>query len=404
MHDKKYVYLDHAAATPLDPRVAAAMEPYGSMTYANAGALHAMGVAARSAVADARRTVASAAGVQAEEVVFTSGGTESNNLALVGVVRRRIREGSKPQDIHIITSAIEHASILDCARALEETGVSVTVLPVDTEGRVRVGDLLSALRPETVLVSVMLASNEIGTIQPIGELARALAKVRKERSGIYPLLHTDASQAPAWLSCNAHALGVDLMTLDGQKLGGPKGIGALVRLKHVPLEPVLYGGNQEFGLRPGTPPTQLIIGFAEALRLAQDERASYVSTIRELRDNFMSAVEQVFPDAELHGARGDGRMPNNINFSIPGIDGERIVLGLDVRGVAASTRSACMLGEAPGSVVVRALGKGDDAARGAVRFTLGRATTASDVEYALAAYLDVVRALRAERTPDTPAR
>lgn len=389
--EQQRIYLDNSASTMLDQRVHEVMEPYWHTVYGNAGGLHREARHAKKAIDGARTKVATALACQADEVIFTSGGTEANNLAVVGLYKKFVRNGRRPEDIHLVTSAIEHSSVHDCFRALAELGVQVSYVPVDSQGRVDPEMVVRACNEHTVLVSLMYVSNEIGSIEPLREIKRALRASHTQ--GEQPLLHTDASQAPAWLSCNVHSLGVDLMTLDAQKVYGPKGAGCLFRKKGVLLEPVLYGGNQEFGLRPGTPPTPLIVGFAEALALCETERSTYVPQITALRDEFMREVREAVPHAELNGPEGDARLANNVNLSFPGLDGERVVVELDVHGVAASTRSACLIGEAPGSYVVRALGKGEEVARGAVRFTLSRYSTKDEVTRAARTLCDIVTRL-----------
>ncbi len=389
------VYLDNAAATAIDPRVRAAMEPYWSDVYANTGGLHREGLAARRAVDAARRTVASVLHAEPDEIIFTSGGTEGNNLALMGAYRAAREAGKRADELAAITTAIEHSSVAACFRTLEREGVAVTYLPVDQEGFVDPEALRAACTPATFLVSCILANNEIGTIQPLGALARELRRAcGAERR---PLLHTDASQAPAWLALKAQALHTDLLTLDAQKLYGPKGVGCLYRKRGVALAPIFYGGGQETGLRPGTPPTPLLVGFAEALRIVEEERETYCAHVAELRDRFLSRVLAALPAAAVNGPRGAACLPNIANVSVLGLDAEQVVIELDARGIAASTRSACLLDEAPGSTVVAALGKGPEYGRSAVRFSLARTTSEEEVDRAAAAFIEVVRWLGREK-------
>lgn len=388
------IYVDNAAATAVDEQVLAAMEPYWRGCVGNAGALHEEGVQAKNAINDARQAVAKALDASPNEIIFTSGGTESNNLAIVGLVRAVQQDGVKLEDIHIITSAIEHSSVLDCFRALEREGVQTSYIPVDQDGNIVLERLEAAIRPETIMVSVIHASNEVGTIENLQDIAKVIREARKRNNSVYPLLHTDASQGVAWLSCNVKKLGVDMLTLDAQKLHGPKGVGCLYRAQEVKLAPILYGGGQEFGLRPGTPPTPLIVGFAEALKIVEDEREMYVKTVVAVRDHFIECVEKAGVEAELNGPRGLERLANNVNFSFIGLDAEQIVLELDARGVAASTRSACLTGNEPGSYVVAALGKDKVAATSAVRFSFNRHITREQADYVADRVLEVVRWLR----------
>lgn len=386
------IYLDYAAATPLEPRVLAAMEPYWHSQYGNPGSLHSEGLEARAAVDEARRTIAQTLNAHPDEIMFTSGGTEANNLAILGVPRAYTR-AHPGMPFHVITTEIEHSSVIDTVRSLEGSGAEVSVLPVDRVGLIDPAVLRAALRPYTILVSVITASNEIGTIQPVSEVACVL-KGYADTTGNKPLLHTDASQAPAWLPLNVDSLGVDLMTLDAQKVYGPKGAGCLYRKRGVALEPILFGGMQEGGMRPGTPVVPLVVGFAESLRIVNEERSSYVNEVARLRDLLIERVRLQVPTVELNGAKGNQRLANNVNLSYEGLDAERIVIELDARGIAASSRSACLLGEKPGSAVVRALGKGEGIAKSAVRLTLGRHTSQSDIEQAAASLVEVYETVR----------
>lgn len=393
MTEDTYLYLDNAAATALDPRVYEAMDPYWHEHSANAGALHREGVLVHRVTEDAREMIATVLQALPDEIIFTSGGTESNNLAIQGVVRAQLKAGKKVEDIHLVTSTIEHSSVLDCFRALEAEGVRVTLVPVDTEGFLDLDALEEALTAETVLVSIMYANNEIGTIERIADIARVIRRAR-EKHGTHILFHTDASQAPAWLTCAVPSLGVDLLTLDAQKIYGPKGVGCLYRKREVALEPLMYGGKQEFGLRPGTPPTPLIVGFAKALELVEAERDTYQATIATLRDTAIHTILNACPEALLNGAMGSERLANNINISFPGLDGEQIVLELDARGIAVSTRSACMRDTTPGSYMVAALGKGSAYATSSVRISFSRHTTREEAERVSRALVEVVRWLR----------
>jgi len=389
MNQEHYLYLDNAAATVLDPRVHDTMEPYWREHVANAGALHAEGLYAKRTIDDARQAVAEALLAQPDEIIFTSGGTESNNMAIQGVVRAHRKAGTHASDLHLITSAIEHSSILDCFKALAADGVQVTVVPVNEEGLLDLTALEAALSPQTVLVSIMFANNEIGTIEHVADVARIVRRAR-ERFGSSTLVHTDASQAPGWIPCHVNTLGIDLMTLDAQKIYGPKGAGCLYRKRGVNIAPILYGGGQEFGLRPGTPPTPLIVGFAKALSLVETERDTYVAEIAGLRDRFIRTVMEARPEAILNGPIGSARLANNINISFPGLEGEQIVLELDARGIAISTRSACLKDTTPGSYMVAALGKGDTCARSSIRVSLSRHTSEEEVDRAARTTIEVV--------------
>lgn len=383
------IYLDHAASTPVLPSVLEAMAPFWSESFGNAGAIHSLGVLAKRALESAREECAKLLEVKATDIIFTSGGTESNNLAIFGLIEALAEKGTAYADMHCITGAVEHASVLDCFRALEKKGVKLTIVPVGEDGVLHADAVAEAIIPQTVLVSVMYANSEIGTIQPIREIAEAIhAKAPTQK--IY--FHTDASQAPVYLSCHADTLGVDLMTVDAQKMYGPKGSGFLYIKNGTPIMPLMRGGTQERGLRPGTPVTMLAVAMGKVCTIALHDRKDENERVTALRDYFISAIEKEIPTASLNGSRTN-RLPNNVNFSFPGLSGEMIVLGLDQKGIAASTRSACHVGEKGGSHVVRALGKGEEYATSAVRFSFGRMTTKEDLEYAVRTLKEVVDSL-----------
>lgn len=378
--EQKRIYLDNGASTPVDPRVLEAMQPYWSEHMGNAGSLHQEGQCAKKALSEARYSIAKSLHTQSEHVVFTSGGTESNNLAIFGVVEKCLEQGKTPQELHIVTSAVEHNSVVDCFRYLERKGVRVTYIPVDTDGKVNVQELKSALTEDTVLVSCMYVNNEIGTIEDIKELSGIVRQARKDKVSPYPLFHTDASQAPAWVHVDVQRLGVDLLTLDSQKMYGPKGIGCLYVDNRELVAPILFGGGQEFGLRPGTPPVPLIVGFAKALELVEEERETYVTEVTELRDWLLEDIFKKNDGVVLNGARGEGRIAGNINISFPNVDDEQLVIELDVRGLAVSAKSACLSEDSGGSRVVEALHKGTTQNYGTIRLSLSRFTTRKEVE------------------------
>jgi len=390
---QKRIYLDYAATTPVDPRVFEAMTPYFSKEFGNPGSVHEDGRAAKVAVLRARGTLARLLGVSSpDEIIFTGSGTESNNLAILGFAAHPLFRGYALSDLHFITSAIEHPSVLDCFRELERRGVRVSYLPVTPEGIVPLRAFEEALTPKTVFVSVMLANNEIGTVQPIAAMAKILAQKRK--SGFFqlptsifqiPVFHTDASQAPLYLDVSPARLGVDLLTLDAQKVYGPKGIGLLYKKRGVEIAPILHGGSQEQGLRPGTENVPGIAGFAEAMTIAFEEREREAPRLVSLRDHCVDGILRIARGAALNGSATE-RLPNNVNISFPGRDAEWLALELDARGIAVGTRSACMSSKEPGSYVVAALGKGKEYATSSLRITLGRATTVEDIDALLAAF------------------
>lgn len=389
LNKKVDIYLDTAAATPLDPRVRLALQPYFSKFFANPTSLHAPGVAARQAVETARAKVAKILSVLPVEIIFTGGGTEANNLAIFGVAG--IENG------HIITSVIEHASILEPCRALERAGAAVTYLPVRSDGLIEPTALAKTLRPETILVSIGYANNEIGVIQPIRELAKIIRRFKKAanfklKADSYPYFHTDACQAARFLDCRGPTLGVDLLTLNSGKIYGPRGAGCLYVRRGLKLAPRQFGGGQEHGRRSGTENVPAIVGFAAALELCAKLREKETARLVKWRDYFtkklltLSGGNSSRQTIVLNGS-ASARLPNNINASFPGADGEFVVLSLDAAGVAASTGSACSATEKRESSVVAALG-GD--AAGAVRFTLGRETTKADLDYVLKILPDIL--------------
>ena len=371
---RQRIYLDYAGATPVLPEVFRAMAPYWSEKFGNPGALYAEGVIAARALDAARVECARALSVQEAEITFTSGGTESNNLAVYGVLKQKMRE-MPGGTFHVISTAIEHSSILQPLSELEQKGVRVTYIPVCSDGLIDLVALKAALTQETVLVTVHLVNSEIGVIQPLRDIARLLDETYgKEKR---PTLHSDAAQAPLYLDVSLERLGVDTLTLDGQKMGGPKGVGILVHRKHIPLCSIIGGGGQERGLRSGTEPIPLVVGFATALSAAVRGREERARRVKELRDRFLNELSQRLPQAVLNGSATE-RIANNVNVSIPGIDTEFLVLRLDHEGIAVSTKSTCLSDEVASSVVT-ALGKGEEAARSTLRITLGDATTWSEL-------------------------
>ena len=365
----KRVYADAAAATPLSPRARRELVRLLPL-YGNAGALHREALEAKKEIDKARAMIAEAIGAHADEIVFTASGTEANNLGVQGVLRPLLQ---KHKNLHAITSSIEHPSVLEPLRALEREGLSVVYLPVDREGLVGQKNLRGAITDKTVFVSLQLVNSEIGTIEPIREVSKILKKSNKK---IY--FHTDASQAPLWLPLSVEKLGIDLMTLDGQKIMGPKGVGVLYVRRGVSIEPIFWGGAQERGLRAGTENVPLAGAFALALTDAQKNVEDTVEKISAVRDYLWSEIKKFLPDAVLHGPfdyaqgkpSGDTRVANNLNISIPGLSGDMAVIALDAEGIAASTRSACNTGDETPSHVIQALGVSPEIAKTAIRITL----------------------------------
>jgi cysteine desulfurase len=381
------VYLDHSATTPVDPRVVEAMLPFLTVKFGNPSSVHFYGQEARAAVDRARREVAELIGARPGEVVFTSGGTEANNLAVRGHCEQNEDRGR-----HIITSAIEHSSVRGICEALERRDWEVTRLPVYGDGVVRIADVRAALRPDTVLVTVMLANNEIGTVQPLPEIA-ALVRERREAGQKYLRLHTDAVQAVSGMRVDVDELGCDLLSLSAHKLYAPKGVGALYVRRGVRLAPQNIGGHQERERRGGTEAVPLVVAFGEAARLTRVELEERTERVRRLRERFESGVESRVAEIVYNGDRAR-RLPGVSNISFRYVEGEGLLINLDMQGVAVSTGSACSSGSLEPSPVIRALGRDDELARGSIRFSLGKDTTAEEVDYVLEVLPRAVENLR----------
>jgi cysteine desulfurase len=377
------IYLDHAATTPLDPRVLEAMQPYLTQHFANAGSIHQAGRAALHALDQARETVQEVLAAQAREIIFTSGGSEADNLAVKGIALAQQQRG---QGQHIITSAIEHHAVLHAVEYLQQVGFEATLLPVDARGLVRPADLRAALRPDTVLVSIMYANNEIGTIQPLAELGAIC------REHGVPL-HSDAVQAAGQLPLAVDALNVDALTLAAHKVYGPKGVGALYVRRGTPLLPQINGGAQERQRRAGTENVPGIVGMAAALRLAEERRAWYVEHCMSLRDQLIDGVLASIAGTTLNGDRAR-RLPNNANLAFGGADAESLLLLLDQAGICASSGSACTSGSLDPSHVLLALGLPPEQAGSSLRFSVGKDVTSSQMEHVLAVLPRIVTQLR----------
>jgi cysteine desulfurase len=389
MSENRKVYLDHSATTPADRRVVEAMLPYLTESFGNASSVHYFGQQARAAVDRARRQVAGLIGARANEIVFVSGGTEANNLAIRGIADALLLKGG--QKGHIITSAIEHPSVRGSVDELESRGWEITRLPVYDDGIVRLDDLRTSLRPQTILISVMLANNEIGTIQPIEQIAEL---VREERGRGHQLwLHTDAVQAAGRIPLDVEALGCDLLTLSAHKLYAPKGAGALFVRRGVRVMPQNVGGHQERERRAGTENVAGIVAFGAAAKLAHEERERRSQHDQSLRDRFESLIEKEIPDVVFNGNRTQ-RLPSISNVSFRFIEGEGLLISLDLQGVAVSTGSACSSGTLEPSPVIRALGRNDELARGAIRFSFGKDNTEADVDYVIEVLQRAVNTLR----------
>ena len=384
----RMVYMDHAATTPVRPEALEAMLPYFTHRFGNASSLYTLAQESRRAVDEARESVARVLGCRTSEVVFTSGGSESDNTALKGAALALKQTGN-----HIITTSIEHHAILHTCQHLEDTGFRVTYLPVNGDGLVNSDDVLKAVTDETILVSVMLANNEIGTIQPVADMARGVKDMAKSM-GRTILFHTDAVQAPGFLDIDVNALGVDMLSLSAHKFYGPKGVGVLYVRRSTPFTPQQFGGAQERQRRAGTENVPGIVGAAVALRLAAEERESSSRHCQELRDSLIQGIQERIERVHLNG-HPTIRLPNNVNFSFEGVEGEPILLGLDFAGTAASSGSACTSGALEPSHVLLALGLPADLAQASLRLTLGRDNTQEDVEHVLRVLPELVGRLRA---------
>ncbi len=387
MPDRR-IYLDHSATTPVDPRVAGAMTRSLTQNFGNPSSVHGFGQQARAAVDRARREVAALINARPNEIIFTSGGTEGNNLAIRGICEAAAAPGR-----HVITSAIEHPSVRGVCSALEQRGWEVTHLPVYQNGIVRIEDVRDALRADTVLVTVMLANNEIGTVQPIAEIG-ALVRERRANGQKHLYLHTDAVQAAGRMSLNVEELGCDLLTMSAHKLYAPKGIGALYARRGVRLVGQNIGGHQERERRAGTENVPGIVAFGEAARLAREELQERIAHDAKLRDRFESKVAEAIPEVVFNGDR-TRRLPHLSNISFRYIEGEGLLINLDLQGVAVSTGSACSSGTLEPSPVIRALGVDDEIARGSIRFSFGKDNTDSEADYVVQVLAEAVERLRA---------
>lgn len=366
-HQTDFIYLDYAAATPLDPEVLVAMQPFWERDFYNPSAIYNQGLAAHKSLEAARNNVASQLGARASEVTFTAGGTEANNLAIHGVMRQY-------PDGNIITSSIEHESVLAPAGNYEHR-----LAPVDAQGMINLDKLAGLIDEKTVLVSIMYANNEIGTIQPLKQVAHLISQKRRDRTGGRPLyLHTDACQAAGYLDLQVSRLGVDLLSLNGGKIYGPKQSGALYVRGGLKLEPLISGGGQEKGLRSGTENVAACVGLAKALELAQDLRQTETKRLQLLQKQFFDGLKNRIPDAIINGSLSN-RLPNNVQLTIPGYDNERLLIQLDEHGVMAAAGSACSASNEESSHVLRALGLTDAEARASLRFTFGRQTTSQQI-------------------------
>ena len=380
----RYVYLDHSASTPVDERVLAAMQPWFTQAYGNSSSLHGPGRQAERAIEDARATVARVLNCQPQEIVFNSGGTEGDNHAIRGGAWKMRQAG---RGSHLISNPTEHSAVGQTVQQLAQVqGFTHSLLPVDFYGRCALADFESACQPDSVLASIMLANNEIGSIQPVPALARAA------RAGGL-LFHTDAVQAAGQLPLDVQALGIDLLNISAHKFYGPKGVGALYIRSGLQLHSSQTGGGHEEGRRAGTHNTPLIVGLAIALELANTERQQHVSHFRHMRDLLIDSVLDAVPGVVLSG-HPQGRLPGHASFVLDGIDSSMLLMHLDVNGVAASGGAACKTGNPEPSSVLLAMGFSEQEAIGGLRMTVGRSTTEQDIKHAVKVLVNSVEKLR----------
>ncbi len=375
------IYMDNAATTPLSSEVLAEMMPVLTGGFGNPNSLHSFGREAKQYVDIARTRVAKGIGCDDEEVYFTSGATESNNWAITGIAKAYRHKGN-----HIITSKIEHPSILETCKKMEREGYRVTYLDVDEFGLVRLDQLLHYLSSDTILISIMTANNEVGTIQNL----QTIANIAKEKDVIF---HTDATQAVGAISLNVHEMGIDAMSFSGHKLNGPKGVGALYVSNKILITPFMNGGEQEYGLRAGTTNVAGVVGLGKAVEIATRDILANSKKLRTLRDYFISQVEQRIELTYLNG-HAIQRLPNNINISFGMVDGESLMCMLDVNGIAVSTGSACSSGSTEVSHVLTAMGVPTDLAQGAVRFSISKSTTKEEIDFVVEKLVECVEKLR----------
>lgn len=375
------IYFDHNATNPIAPEVLAAMMPYLTEQYGNASSIHAFGQAAREAVEQARMSVAALINAKPGEIMFTSGGTESINHAILGAV-----SAASGKSKHVITSAIEHVAGLDPCKALAKSGVDLTILPVDREGLVSSDDVQRAIRPETVLITIMLANNETGTVEPIAEIG----KIAREKGIVF---HSDAVQAAGKVPIDIEKLGVDLLSISAHKFSGPKGIGALYIRKGTHLSPLMYGGHSERDRRPGTEDVAAIAGMGRAAKLVRTIFAQESERIRALRNRLEQGLLERVPNSWVNSAHAP-RVPNTSNITFPFIEGEAMVIALDLKGIACSTGAACSSGAVEPSHVLMALGLAPEDARATLRLSLGRQNTEAEIDIALEIIPQVIERLR----------
>lgn len=401
------IYFDHAATTPVDPEVAAAMSQYLSVDFGNASSMHQFGQSAVKAIDGARDVLAKFLNCGRDEIFFTSGATESDNLAIFGLLKNFVDKNFK---LHIITTQIEHPAVLEPCRELSRMGqAEVTYVPVNKAGIVEVSSIEKVIQENTVLVSIMYANNEVGTIQPIREIGQMLERVNKTRLGLNRAgrekpknsaeklgkiyFHTDATQAINYLNSDTNYLHVDLLSLSGHKIYGPKGVGALFIRQGTPIKPIFYGGRQERGIRPGTYNTSAIVGLAQAIELVTRDGVKINKQLKKLQDKLFTGISRSIKNIQINGDQVN-RVPSNVNVSIYGVEGESLLMMLDFAGIAVSTGSACASGSLDPSHVLLAMGIPHEIAHGSLRITLGKENTLAEVNKFLAILPPIVDRLR----------
>lgn len=376
------IYLDHSATTPTDPEVAELMMKYYVESYGNPSSVHSFGREVRKGIEEARTQVASLIGAEPKEIIFTSGGTEADNLAIQGAAKAQLKKGK-----HIITSAVEHHAVLDPCEYLAKNGFELTVVPVDSEGLVSVEDVRNAIRPDTILISIMHANNEVGAIQPISEIGQ----IAREKGIVF---HVDAVQSLGKLPINVKEMNIDLLTISSHKIYGPKGVGALYIRKGIRVSPLVLGGGQERRIRSGTENAPGVVGFGKACELAGIRMEEEHKKLVYLRDKLLKGITSSISDVKVNGPLGEKRLANNVNVSILFVEGESLLLSLDMLGIAASSGSACTSGSLDPSHVLLAMGLSHEVAHGSLRFSLGRQNTEAEIDYLIAELPKIVNRLR----------
>lgn len=392
------IYLDHSATTPVDKKVFQAMRPYFSEKFGNATSVHMLGQIASVAVQSARENIALFLNCKPNEVVFTSGATEANNIAILGLVKD-LQRRCRLDKVHIIASTIEHPAVLECFQSLEKDNnkVEVSYVSVNKDGLVKLNELKKIIREDTVLISVMYVNNETGAAQPISEISEIIKKIKKDRvqkKSKFPLyFHTDAVQAANFFSCDVKKLGVDLLSLSGHKIYGPKGIGVLFVRNGISLSPIQFGGHQEHGLRSGTLNVPGIIGIGEALLLTKRNQKEKIEKVLKLRNMLIDGVVKNTPKVFLNGKK-ENLSPSHANLGFKGVEGEAILLDLDFENIAVSTGSACASESLRASYVLLAMGVSEEEAHGAIRFTLGKNNTEDEIKKLIDILPVIVKRLR----------